>query len=191
VLYRRDKTGTSGPLSLESSRFIFANLVSFPGACCNLHSVALPGTGTQVMAVGHLHAMDYTYRDLKPENCIITSQPPAPSPSSSVSPCDAFPLRLAVLASLAWLTGVCVCVLGGGGGVRKRLHQTHRLRICKASGYGRESVDVVRHSRVRISQRRGTPHSFPVVSGRYLAPEIVLGTGHDTSVDWWSLGERR
>lgn len=25
-------------------------------------------------------------------------------------------------------------------------------------------------------------------TAEYLAPEMIMGTGHDTSVDWWALG---
>jgi len=104
LLYRSEstKSGTA-PVGLEYAQFIVANLV---------------------LGMGHVHAKNFVFRDLKPENVMVSRN-----------------------------------------GYAKLID----FGFAKVINAGEKSFTLC-----------GT--------AEYLAPEIVMGTGHNQAVDWWTLG---
>lgn len=132
-----------------------------------------------VLALEHLHGQGIVYRDLKPENILLqrnghimltdfdlSTRLPLPCKQSSVAfsqekgRCDSRH-RLTAWRSLS-------SVLGS------------KKKNCSASDESQDGILV----RDRSS---GRSNSF-VGTEEYVAPEIVNGSGHEFSVDWWSLG---
>ncbi|XP_024313399.1 probable serine/threonine protein kinase IREH1 isoform X2 [Brachypodium distachyon] len=111
-----------------------------------------------VLALEYLHSMQIVHRDLKPDNLLIAHD-------GHVKLTDFGLSKVGLINSTDDLSGPAVSGASLYGDDEPQMNEfeemDHRARRQKRSAVG-------------------TPD--------YLAPEILLGTGHGTSADWWSVG---
>ncbi|KAE8786962.1 putative serine/threonine protein kinase IREH1 [Hordeum vulgare] len=111
-----------------------------------------------VLALEYLHSMQIVHRDLKPDNLLIAHD-------GHVKLTDFGLSKVGLINSTDDLSGPAVSGASLYGDDEPQMNELeemdHRARRQKRSAVG-------------------TPD--------YLAPEILLGTGHGTSADWWSVG---
>ncbi|KAI9177257.1 hypothetical protein LWI28_012945 [Acer negundo] len=134
-----------------------------------------------VLALEYLHNLGIAYRDLKPENIMIqdnghimlvdfdlskklTPKTPKASPTTTATPIK--PDESATTTTKR----------------RRSLFQ----RCCNSGISPEDSVVSVTKPESE-PESCGKSNSF-VGTEEYVAPEMILGNGHDFSVDWWSLG---
>ncbi|KAL4557345.1 hypothetical protein LXL04_035520 [Taraxacum kok-saghyz] len=112
-----------------------------------------------VLALEYLHSLRVVHRDLKPDNLLIAHD-------GHIKLTDFGLSKVGLINSTDDLSGPAVSgtsLMGEGD------HESE-------SSFLSESQQERRKKRSAV----GTPD--------YLAPEILLGTGHGTSADWWSVG---
>eukprot|EP00698_Gefionella_okellyi_P012657 TRINITY_DN3420_c0_g1_i3.p1 TRINITY_DN3420_c0_g1~~TRINITY_DN3420_c0_g1_i3.p1 ORF type:complete len:378 (+),score=90.27 TRINITY_DN3420_c0_g1_i3:959-2092(+) len=183
---------------------------------CLPEQVAMFYAAETVNAIAYVHSFDIVHRDIKPDNLLIdweghvklvdfglsvvgvheqalsgpvtrrpssTSMlPPVGSPTSALPAPDLMgrspspPLPMEMMAATA----------------HRRAHVHVQYHNNSGSGHAHVTTTTTtaqqqhRHVSSRSSGGGGT--SDITGTPEYLAPELLLGTGHSFAVDWWSLG---
>ncbi|WOL09240.1 putative serine/threonine protein kinase IREH1 [Canna indica] len=111
-----------------------------------------------VLALEYLHSMRVVHRDLKPDNLLIAHD-------GHIKLTDFGLSKVGLINSTNDLSGPAVS---------------------GTSLYGEDEPQVSAFE--HLDQRESRKKRSAVGTPDYLAPEILLGTGHGASADWWSVG---
>ncbi|KAG9452438.1 hypothetical protein H6P81_005342 [Aristolochia fimbriata] len=111
-----------------------------------------------VLALEYLHSVKVIHRDLKPDNLLIAKD-------GHIKLTDFGLSKVGLIDSTDDLSGPSICSTSLTGDDESKL--TSLVQTQKREERQKQSVV-------------GTPD--------YLAPEILLGMGHGTTADWWSVG---
>ncbi|XP_062214799.1 probable serine/threonine protein kinase IREH1 [Phragmites australis] len=111
-----------------------------------------------VLALEYLHSIHIVHRDLKPDNLLIAHD-------GHIKLTDFGLSKVGLINSTDDLSGPAVSGASFYGDDEPQMSEVEQMDH-RARRQNRSAV--------------GTPD--------YLAPEILLGTGHGTSADWWSVG---
>mmetsp|Transcript_14903 Transcript_14903/g.39935 ORF Transcript_14903/g.39935 Transcript_14903/m.39935 type:complete len:1263 (+) Transcript_14903:162-3950(+) len=158
-----------------SPRKLFFVMEYLPGGdvyslLCNLgfldEDVARQYVAETILALEYLHEIGVVHRDLKPDNLIINRD-------GHLKLIDFGLSKLELIKSEAM--GVKMLDEDQTG---RRILMAHDLTVATGGKKGTEHDNTAEEE--EDSEICGTPD--------YLAPEILLGTGHSYQADWWALG---
>ncbi|CAJ1920905.1 unnamed protein product [Sphenostylis stenocarpa] len=137
-----------------------------------------------VLALEYLHNFGVVYRDLKPENIMIQE-------SGHIMLVD-FDLSKKLNLKSASSSGNSSPGSESPPEKDRRRRRLSRFNCYCHSGISLNDLDIP--SQLNATPTRGSlsnsvekSNSF-VGTEDYVAPEVILGEGHDFGVDWWSLG---
>lgn len=122
-----------------------------------------------VLALEYLHSLRVVHRDLKPDNLLIAHD-------GHIKLTDFGLSKVGLINSTDDLSGPAVSGTSLLGDNESQSSLTSPSPSPSLSLSATETQQERRKNRSAV----GTPD--------YLAPEILLGTGHGTSADWWSVG---
>ncbi|TKY48100.1 kinase PINOID 2 [Spatholobus suberectus] len=132
-----------------------------------------------LLALEYLHMMGIIYRDLKPENVLIQKDGHIMLSDFDLS------LHLEVHPKILKHGLVYEAV---NKGMRKPMlccrYSDEDTKKGKKKAATVDGEDIIEMS---AEPMNGRSHSF-VGTHEYLAPEVVLGLGHGSAVDWWAFG---
>lgn len=147
-----------------------------------------------LVALEYLHMMGVVYRDLKPENVLVSDDGHIMLSDFDLSlKCDVVPklLRLdhKLVEKMNYVKGsssscvppmqpVLSCFYGAGAVKRRNRRRSAPETVGKEDIFDPELV--AEPSTARSKSFVGTHE--------YLAPEVISGAGHGSAVDWWTLG---
>lgn len=136
-----------------------------------------------VLALEHLHGQGIVYRDLKMENILIQSTGHIMLTDFDLSTRLPLPSKKSC-AALSQEKGRC----NSPHPLKSRLSLSSLLLPSKRKlNSSRRLSDDSEDGTSTSSTSSGRSNSF-VGTEEYVAPEIVSGSGHEFSADWWSLG---
>nr|SMQ44852.1 Rim15-like kinase [Blastocladiella emersonii] len=135
-------------------------------------------TAEMALALEYLHAHGITHRDVKPDNVLIDRKGHIKLTDFglariSVKDQDEFPANGS----------------GAGGAAEKPAEPFRSLGRRSLARPGNTSPNGATADPAKpATLKRGSNREDCLGTPDYLAPELLLGVGHDTRVDWWALG---